>query len=56
MPESDTQKPQPVVTLKIVVGPVSPVQRQAYKRLWAKLVAECQEMTHKGGGSSLEDK
>lgn len=41
-PDTKTQKPQPVVTLKIVVGPVSPTQRQAWKRLWTKLIADAQ--------------
>jgi hypothetical protein len=38
-PNAKTQKPQPVVTLTIVIGPMSPAQRQTWKWLWTKLIA-----------------
>ena len=39
MPRLDT-KQQPVVTIRIERGPVSPAQKQAWRRFCQKLVSE----------------
>lgn len=39
VPKSDT-KTQAKVTVNIRLGPVSPAQKQAWKRFWQKLLAE----------------
>ena len=36
-----TQKPQPVVTVRIVQGPTTPAQKVMAKKFWAKLVSKC---------------
>ena len=33
----------PVVTLTIRAGPSTPAQRQAWRRLWARLIAEAKQ-------------
>jgi len=35
---SKRQKPQPVVTLKIEAGPANPARREAWRRLWLRLL------------------
>ncbi len=39
-PMNKTQKPQPIVTLAITPGPVTPAQREKWRRFWKKLIAE----------------
>ena len=47
-PVNKTQKPQPVVMLTITPGPVTPAQREKWRRFWAKLVAEAKSEAKNG--------
>lgn len=39
-PDTKTEKPQPIVTLRIEPRPTSPAQRENWRRFWQKLIAE----------------
>jgi len=39
VPKSDT-KQQPAVIVRFETGPVSPAQRQAWRRFWQKMIDE----------------
>ena len=41
--EIKTDRYPPLVTITITAGPVTPAQRQAWKTLWARLVAEAKQ-------------
>ncbi|MDP2919430.1 MAG: hypothetical protein Q8O43_04335 [Dehalococcoidia bacterium] len=45
MPKSDTksQKPEPMVTVRIEPGKVSPAMREQWRRAWARLLQRAQE-------------
>ena len=38
-----TQKPQPVVTLRITTGAVSPAQKTALHEFFSRLIVECSQ-------------
>jgi hypothetical protein len=45
VPKSDTklQQPQPVVTVSITPGPVTPAQKTAWRKFWLKLRAQVEQ-------------